>query len=208
MASFVSANGPSVTIPLPPEMRMRVLSVVGWSAATSTSTPACLSSSLYFITAATTSASGSLPASEFLLAFTNIMNLMPRSPFEAHDRSHPRPRVRPAISSTAAGGAARNRLAGNSADSRSAPGSGPAARPGHVAEVPSPYGRTAGARIDTRDELRPFLPLGPSRGGLLEFDGSYEIHSSWDFVVVRLNLAHIFYTTCRGRHAWRRTRPG
>src|SRR5262245_58184110 len=91
MASFVSANGPSVTMPLPPEIRMRVLSVVGCSAATSSSTPACLSSSLYFITAATTSASGSLPASGFLFALPNIKNLMPRSPFPLGSRRHPAP---------------------------------------------------------------------------------------------------------------------
>src|SRR5262249_60538667 len=91
MASFVSANGPSVTMPLPPEMRMRVLSVVGCSAATSTSTPASLSSSLYFITAATTSAFGSWPASECLPALTNIKNLMPRSPFPLGSRRHPAP---------------------------------------------------------------------------------------------------------------------
>src|SRR5215470_17747319 len=91
MASFVSANGPSVTMPLPPEMRMRVLSVVGCSAATSTSTPASLSSSLYFITAATTSASGSWPASESWLAFTNIRNLILRSPFPLGSRRHPTP---------------------------------------------------------------------------------------------------------------------
>src|SRR5215468_6736728 len=76
---------------LPPEMRTRVPSVVGCSAATSTRTPACLSSSLYFITAATTSASGSLPASESLLALTNIMNLIPRSPFPLGSRRHPAP---------------------------------------------------------------------------------------------------------------------
>src|SRR5215831_897718 len=91
MASFVSANGPSVTMPLPPEMRMRVPSVVGCSAATSSSTPACPSSSLYFITAATTSASGSWPASECLLALTNIMNLMLRSPFPLGSRRQPAP---------------------------------------------------------------------------------------------------------------------
>src|SRR5215470_1153808 len=80
MSSFVSTNGPSVTMHWPPESRIRVLSAVGRSAATSTSTPARFSSSRYFITPTMTSAAGISPASEALLAFTNIKNLMFVSP--------------------------------------------------------------------------------------------------------------------------------
>src|SRR5207249_8154764 len=79
-SSFVSANGPSVTVRLLPENLTRAPFELGWRPSPASITPALVSSSLYFIMAARSSWLGSTPASEFLVALTKIMNRIVVSP--------------------------------------------------------------------------------------------------------------------------------
>src|ERR1700730_8274104 len=76
MSSLVSVKGPSMTVRLPPENLMRKPLELGWSPARSRSTPAFISSSLYLPIAERSSSLGMMPASESLLAFPIILNLM------------------------------------------------------------------------------------------------------------------------------------
>src|SRR6185436_7426781 len=69
-------NGPSVMVRLPPETRTRAPFEVGWSPSRARSTPALVSSSLYFIIAPTTFGSGSTPVSAFWPGYISIMNRM------------------------------------------------------------------------------------------------------------------------------------
>src|SRR5712692_2949929 len=80
MSSLVSAKGPSMTVRLAPENLMRAPFELGWSPAPSRSTPAFISSSLYLPIAERRSSPGMMPASQSLLAFTIIMNLIVMSP--------------------------------------------------------------------------------------------------------------------------------
>src|SRR5258706_4220405 len=75
-SSFVSANGPSVTMRFAPEKRTRAPLLLDCSPSPASITPALVSSSLYLPIAWSSSWLGILPASESLLAFTITMNLM------------------------------------------------------------------------------------------------------------------------------------
>src|SRR5947208_13139048 len=80
-SSFASANGPSVTVRLPPENLTRTPLELGWSPSPASITPAFTSSSLNFPISVRISRLGRTPASESLLALTRIMNRIGVSPF-------------------------------------------------------------------------------------------------------------------------------
>src|SRR5262249_32035650 len=75
-SSFVSLNGPSMTVVLPREWRTRTAFEVGCRPARSSRTPAFDSSSLNFAIASRIFSSGITPASDFSFPFTNSMNFM------------------------------------------------------------------------------------------------------------------------------------
>src|SRR5207253_2267151 len=68
----------------PPENLMRKPLELDWSPARSRSTPAFINSSLYLPIAERSSSLGMMPASESLLAFTIIMNLMVNLSFNCY----------------------------------------------------------------------------------------------------------------------------
>src|SRR6185437_13835454 len=74
ISSLVSANGPSVTVRLPPENLTRAPFELGCSPSPASITPALTSSSLNFPIAASNSLLGSAPASLSGVAFTITMN--------------------------------------------------------------------------------------------------------------------------------------
>src|ERR1043165_4734806 len=73
ISSLVSVNGPSITVRLSPEKRMRAPCDVGFSPAPSSMMPALTISSLNLAMAPSSSSLGILPASESLLALTITM---------------------------------------------------------------------------------------------------------------------------------------
>src|SRR4051812_31083081 len=73
-SSFVSANGPSMTVFLFPSNRTRAPLELAWRPSPASITPAFTSSSLNFPIAVRIFSSGSTPASESLFAFTITMN--------------------------------------------------------------------------------------------------------------------------------------
>src|SRR6185436_5585836 len=74
--SLLSVNGPSITVRCEPENRTRALFELGLSPPRSRSTPAFVSSSLYFIMSASICSLGITPASESFVALTKIMTRM------------------------------------------------------------------------------------------------------------------------------------
>jgi len=73
-SSLVSANGPSITVRLPPENCTRDPFELGWSPSPASITPAFTSSSLNLPISASRFLSGRTPASLFWSAFTSTMN--------------------------------------------------------------------------------------------------------------------------------------
>src|SRR5436305_9964128 len=80
ISSFVSANGPSITVRFPPENRTRFPFELGCSPSPASSTPAFINSSLNLPISDNSSWFRRLPASEFLLAFTITMNRIADTP--------------------------------------------------------------------------------------------------------------------------------
>ena len=76
MSSFVSANGPSMTVLCVPENFTRFPFEVGCSPSPARNTPAFESCSLYLPISVRSFRSGMTPASDSLLALTMTMNLM------------------------------------------------------------------------------------------------------------------------------------
>src|SRR5438270_6526680 len=72
--SLVSVNGPSITVRLVPENSTRAPLELGCSPSPASSTPAFISSSLYFPISVSNFLSGRTPASVFLSALSRIMN--------------------------------------------------------------------------------------------------------------------------------------
>src|SRR5206468_11797836 len=73
-SSFVSANGPSITVRSSPSNLTRAPFELGCSPSPASITPALVSSSLYFPVAVRSSLLGRMPASEDLVALTMTMN--------------------------------------------------------------------------------------------------------------------------------------
>ena len=73
MSSFVSANGPSMTVLSAPENLTRFPLEVGWRPSPASMTPAFTSSSLYLPISVRIFSLGICPASDSLLAFTITM---------------------------------------------------------------------------------------------------------------------------------------
>src|SRR5687768_7948520 len=84
MTSLTSANGPSVTLALPPGNVTRAPIEGGCSPSRANSTPAFCNDSLYFIIAATAFASGTVPgfALSYPFGIIIIMNRMDVSPYD------------------------------------------------------------------------------------------------------------------------------
>src|SRR5262249_4037931 len=76
ISSFVSVNGPSVTVRSSPENFTRPPLELGWSPSAASITPAFTSCSLYLPIFSRISRSGRTPASDSLLALTITMNRM------------------------------------------------------------------------------------------------------------------------------------
>src|SRR5712692_6273543 len=82
ISSFASVKGPSVTVRLPPDTRMRVPLELGWSPSAASSTPAFAMSWLNFLIAVTISTLGTAHSSRACAgAGSNIMNRIVLSPF-------------------------------------------------------------------------------------------------------------------------------
>src|SRR5580765_9032071 len=82
MSSFVSANGPSMTVRSVPENRTRLPLELGWRPSPASMTPAFTSSSLYFPMSVSNFSVGICPASDSLLAFTiTITRIVTSCPF-------------------------------------------------------------------------------------------------------------------------------
>src|SRR6266478_871468 len=79
-SSFVSANGPSITVRFSPVNFTRAPFELACSPSPASMTPALLSSSSNFPISASSSALGKVPASEDLLALTITMNRIFLSP--------------------------------------------------------------------------------------------------------------------------------
>src|SRR5436309_2598433 len=93
--SFVSVNGPSITVRFAPENRTRTPFELAWSPSPASMMPAFTSSSLYFPISARSFWPGRTPASESLLALTITMTRIGTSPFglvfETRASRRPRP---------------------------------------------------------------------------------------------------------------------
>jgi hypothetical protein len=76
ISSFVSENGPSITVRLAPENRTRLPRVVGCRPSPASITPALTSCSLKLPMAASNSSLGITPASDSWLAFTMTITRM------------------------------------------------------------------------------------------------------------------------------------
>ncbi len=76
ISSFVSANGPSITVRVWPANRTRLPFELGCSPSAASSTPAFTSSSLNLPMTASSCALGITPASESLLALTSTMTFI------------------------------------------------------------------------------------------------------------------------------------
>src|SRR6266498_53459 len=76
MSSFVSANGPSTTVRLLPENRIRLPFELGWRPSPASMMPALTSSSLYLPMSLRSFSVGRAPASEFFVALTITMTLI------------------------------------------------------------------------------------------------------------------------------------
>src|SRR5262245_40664169 len=79
-SSFVSENGPSMTVRFVPENRTRLPFELGWRPSPASMMPALTSSSLKFPMSVSSFWSGSTPASEALSAFTITRTRIVRSP--------------------------------------------------------------------------------------------------------------------------------
>src|SRR5215471_1527637 len=80
-SSFVSANGPSITVCFPPENLTRAPFELGWSPSPASITPAFANSSLNLPILVRISLLGRTPASDSLLAFTITMKRIFRVSF-------------------------------------------------------------------------------------------------------------------------------
>src|SRR5580704_13038277 len=89
MSSFVSANGPSVTVVVPSENLTRAPFELACRPSAASITPAFTSSSLYFIISLSSSWLGSTPASLLLSALTMTMNRKVLSPCELRRLDEP-----------------------------------------------------------------------------------------------------------------------
>src|SRR5262249_37429247 len=74
ISSFVSANGPSITVRFVPAKRIRLAFELGWSPPPASITPALTSSSLNLPISARSRSLGITPASESLFALISTMN--------------------------------------------------------------------------------------------------------------------------------------
>src|ERR1035438_1848392 len=80
MTSFASVKGPSDTLGFPPPNRTRAPFELAWRPSRARSTPAFVSSSLYFIIAETSFASDLTGGSAAAFGYISIMNRMVVSP--------------------------------------------------------------------------------------------------------------------------------
>src|SRR5262249_24907254 len=81
ISSFVSANGPSITVRLRPENRTRLPLELAWSPSAARRIPALASSSLNLPISASSCWLGILPASESLVALTITMTFIATPPW-------------------------------------------------------------------------------------------------------------------------------
>ena len=127
ISSFVSANGPSITVGFPPENLTRAPFELGWSPSPASMMPAFTSSSLKLPISVRSFSLGMTPASVFLSALMMIMNRIVVSPLVSSFGSRASGAFRPAVnprSTKTSNEGRRNRQAGETffAESSQSPG--------------------------------------------------------------------------------------